>query len=84
MFKLVWWWGFGVGWLMGVEEVGRFLDRIVGIGLLLGRNGLRMVVGQSLVGQIHIRRGRAFLRLGLFGRFRSLIKLRGCLGLWRG
>lgn len=76
MFRLGWWWGFGVGWLMGVEGVGQFLGRIAGIGLLLGRNGLRMAVGQSLVGQIHIHKGKVFLHLGLFGRFRSLVRLR--------
>lgn len=76
MFRLVWWWGFGVGWPMGVEGVGQFLGRIVGIGLLLGRSELRMAVERSLVGQIHIHKGIVFLHLGLFGQFRSLVRLR--------
>lgn len=60
---------------------GRFLGRIVEIGLLLGRIGLRRGVEQILGGQIHIRRGIVFLSLGLFGLVRSLRRLGQCLWL---
>lgn len=55
--------------------VGRFLDRIAGIGWLLGRIGSRMAVEQFLGGQTRIRRVIVFLRLGLFVIVRSLVLL---------
>lgn len=76
----MWWWGIEVGLLMVGGVVGRFLGRIGGIGLLLGKIGLRRVAGRTLVGQIRIRMVIVFLSLGLFGPVRSLGRLGGCLG----
>lgn len=77
----MWWWGIGVVLLMGGVVVGRFLGRTGGIGLLLGRIGLRRVIEQILGGRIRIRRVIVFLSLGLFGPVRNLGRLGGCLGL---
>lgn len=68
MFRL----GCGVGPLMAVGGGGQSLGRTGGIGLLLGRSVGRMVVGQILGGQIHIRRVIIFLHLGLFGAVRMI------------
>lgn len=57
--------GWAVGPLRGGEEEGQFLSRRVKIELQLGKIVLKRASGQSRGGRSRIRRGRAFVGLGL-------------------
>lgn len=59
----------------------QFLGRIGEIGLPLGRNVGKMVVGQILRGRTHIHRVIIFLHLGLFGAIRRIRLLELRIGL---